>query len=278
MNFKDLKPGTVFKFTTQPIWWENTSMDWQQSMVAMGNGAWRYLDHSDVFYTHKHHDFKVLGKLTSELSNGKEWEAAQADEQLPPGTSFYVHGDPIFGLSGRVWVMCADGVNNAHCVDGGVIHPEPDWNIEIIQEPAQAAQAEEKPEELPIGTKFRFRSFPLRWTCGSLSVDSGTLFEVVNQEFTGEGQCIRATDRAGARWGTDDGVLPSDDIEIEIAEEQKPAQLSIGTRFRFRSWPECWRKEIAGECETRVVELDCGCPRCDTRIRTRVARFFKKIW
>ncbi len=231
MKFKDLKPGTVFQFTTKPDWWRNTISSWKQPMVAMGN-CWRYLD-TPVVVSQTHDDLEVLGQLTGgvgDLQTGKEWSPTTGQfplgmrfrfkslpdrwgQKLPPDTFFHVveYGD----FDGVGQAIQREESTIPWCSSDGVVFAD---DIEIVataeQKPAQAAQAEEKPEELPLGTKFRFRSFPDRWNSGSVSVTSHTVFEVVNEEFTGEGQCIRATDRQGARWGTDDGVLPSDDIDI----------------------------------------------------------------
>lgn len=184
MKIRKLKPGTVFRFLSKPDWWENIRMDWRQHLVKTTTG-WRYLDNDSVWHG-EHDDLQVLGHLPADQLDAKVWKPAA--------------------------------------------------------------------ETLSIGTRFRFRSFPLRWTFGSISTDSHTVFEVVNEEFTGEGQCIRATDRAGARWGTDDGVLPSDDIEIMATAEQKPtpaqpaqpqpSAIKLGLIFFFNKTPGRWDEKI----------------------------------
>lgn len=199
MKINDLKPGTIFRFLTKPNWWHNDNYSWKQSLVSMGNGAWRYLDSPGV-YSFKHDDIEVLGQLTGaavDLAHGKEWK---------PTT-----------------------------------------------EPAQ----------LPIGTRFRFRSLPKRWRNANkeTSANSDIVFEVIeHNNFTGLGQSVRATDRSGPIWNSIDGVLPSDDIEIEIpeidgesvytepatqVEEKLQLQpIKIGLIFFFNKVPERWDGRI----------------------------------
>ncbi len=83
MKFNELKPGTVFRFNTKPGWWNNTMMTWKQSMVAMGNGTWRYLKHPDV-YAYKHDDIEVLGEIAGDLTHGKEWKPTTEPAQPQP--------------------------------------------------------------------------------------------------------------------------------------------------------------------------------------------------
>lgn len=203
MKFNELKPGTVFRFNTQPDWWNNPIESWKQSMVVMGNGSWRYLKHPGV-YPHRHDDFEVLGQLTGDLANGREWQP----------------------------------------------------------KPAQLTEAE---DTLPIGTKFRFRSFPSRWVYLSNTVDSSSVFEVIERRsFSGVGQCITIVGKNCDRYSDQEGVLPSDNIEIEIPDieidgesvytepaqaaqaEEKPSlqTIKIGLIFFFNKVPDRWNGRI----------------------------------
>lgn len=202
-------------------------------------------------------DIVVLGEL-----NHPD-DTALNSTKIPPGTSFYVHGEPIPGLKNRVWVMSPhDGENKATCTDGGTINPESDWEIEII-----------KPNTIPAGTRFRFRSWPERWDyTGNKSID--TVWTVTkNNNFTGEGQAFSQHSPSGC-WLFKNGVLPTDDIEIVQSGYQpgekgsasgKPEQqvkligrLPEGQRDAL-SWNKSWSIKSA-------------------RRPNRVIAFLKKIW
>lgn len=251
----------IFVFNSVPERWHG-HIPTNVKMVATGpyayatDDSWtfRQLSNRDGYqgellncYSDEPDDITIVGQLPPDRLDATEWN------ELPPCTRFYVNGEPLVsgtplpGLERRIWVMRADGTNNADCDDGGTIHPEPDWDIDIIADP-------QKSEQLPLGTQFRFRSWPERWRqdIEKESTDfSDRVFVVCNNTddcFNGKGQgrCFRTEGQGTTENGCFRGfadVLPTDDIEIlQPVVEEEPAhvevELAVGTRFRFRSWPE----------------------------------------
>lgn len=308
-----LKPGAVIQFNTRPEWW--TCKNWNERMVVM------FRDRCDQEFVrirrmkvdnpyHSRWDptkdsFEVVGQLTPDQLHVTESTVGlkpKVSEQPHPRVDPRFTEGAVFRLTGdskpNWWIANPDSWNKPCVVielgrsrdDGGVPfrllselvcfdyrHFRPDVDaFEIVGQLPESkrnstdfddvvrlpTQADEKPAQLPVGTRFRFREIPDRWDHIPEWVSTNTEFEVVDhKDFKGAGQCIvilKNDTLDGCIYSLNNGVSWADDC-IEIVAHAEPARTTTTWRewsiVQIASGWHAWRGDSGSGHDIRTATL-----------------------